>query len=229
MSVLISVDPGSTHMSKITYMLELMNIAASEGADVFKVQLFNKDHPGIKQGNIMTPLEWWPGLEKQAQEKKILLAASFFDKSSFEFAFEKRLEYMKFAYSMQDKHEWIKSCLTIGKTVIVSSDWMNHQSLPDGVKKLYCHTRLNTCTGKWEPQYPVAETLNFYPLFPPFDGFSDHTIGWNQAEQAVLMGAKYIEKHLTLTYNDITCPDAKFALKPKELGRMVNSIRRIQL
>lgn len=231
MSILISADPGSSHMGKLKYALELIEVASDCGADVIKFQMFPSTHPGVKHGNIPAPIDWWPHLENKAKEKNIELAASFFDKQSFEFAFGKRLAYMKFAYSMQGETEWIKSCLTIGKKVIVSSDWINHKKLPDGVVKLYCHTvnRGTASEPRYEPIYPVIEKLNFDPLFPPFDGFSDHTLGYKETEEAVLNGAQYIEKHISLDYADITCPDVSVALTPKQLSRMMNSLRRIQL
>jgi len=229
MSVVITLDPGSTHMGKLSYAKELVRIAGNEGADCIKFQLFDVNHPGVKRGNIPIPLEWWPELDHEARGVNIDLAASFFDKRTYEFAFSKNLPYMKFAYSMQHETDWIRACLTVGKKVIVSTDWMNHRKLPEGVKKYYCHTRYNSCSCCWEPQYPVMEKINFDPLFPPFDGFSDHTLGWKETEEAVLMGAQYIEKHFTLGYGDITCPDALFALTPKQVGRMIFSIRKIQL
>lgn len=230
MSILVSMDPGSCHMGKIVYALQLIDVAADVGADVIKWQLFSHEHPGVKRGNIPVPLDWWPHLEKRAQDKRIGIAASFFDRNSFEFAFSKRLSYMKFAYSMQGETEWIKSCLNIGKTVIVSSDFHKHRKLPEGVVKLYCHTtNRGTAEDIFVPSYPVMEKLNFDPLFPPFDGFSDHTLGHSETVEAVHNGAKYIEKHITLDYADITCPDTVVALTPKEAERMVHNIRRIQL
>jgi N,N'-diacetyllegionaminate synthase len=230
MSILVSADPGSCHMGKLKYALELIDLAADAGFDVVKWQLFPPSHPGCKKGNIPVPLDWWPHLEKRAYDKRIAIAASFFDKNTFEFAFNKKLAYMKFAYSMQGEKEWIKSCVTIGKKVIVSSDWHHFKAVPDGAVKLYCHTtNLGTDEPRYVPSYPVIEKLNFAPLFPPFDGFSDHTLGYSETVEAIHNGAQYIEKHIKLDYADITCPDANVALSPQEAERLIHNVRRIQL
>ena len=55
-------------------------------------------------------------------------------------------------------------------------------------------------------------------------GFSDHTFGWQAAVQAVTLGAKYIEKHITLSHN-MSGPDHWFSLDIKELKEYVAKIR----
>ena len=58
-------------------------------------------------------------------------------------------------------------------------------------------------------------------------GFSDHTLGIEAPIAAVALGAKIIEKHLTLNKN-MTGPDHKASLDPEEFKRMVVSIRNIE-
>jgi sialic acid synthase SpsE len=56
-------------------------------------------------------------------------------------------------------------------------------------------------------------------------GLSDHSLGWTEAMEAAQFGAEWFEKHITLNYEDITCPDAAFALKPKELEVYVRKLK----
>jgi N-acetylneuraminate synthase/N,N'-diacetyllegionaminate synthase len=58
-------------------------------------------------------------------------------------------------------------------------------------------------------------------------GYSDHTMGIAVAIAAVAVGAKVIEKHLTLD-RDMEGPDHKASLEPKELKTMINAIRTIE-
>ena len=55
-------------------------------------------------------------------------------------------------------------------------------------------------------------------------GFSDHTIGWESAVQAVSMGASFLEKHITLDHK-MSGPDHWFSLNPKELKNYVDKVR----
>ena len=58
-------------------------------------------------------------------------------------------------------------------------------------------------------------------------GYSDHTLGIEVALAAVSLGAKIIEKHITLD-NDQYGPDHKASLEPKEFAQMVKGIRVVE-
>ena len=58
-------------------------------------------------------------------------------------------------------------------------------------------------------------------------GYSDHTMGIEAPIAAVAMGAKVIEKHITLDRN-MEGPDHKASLEPSEFRSMVQSIRNIE-
>lgn len=55
-------------------------------------------------------------------------------------------------------------------------------------------------------------------------GFSDHTLGWQASFQAVTLGARYLEKHITLNHN-MAGPDHWFSLDIDELKEYVEKIR----
>jgi len=59
-------------------------------------------------------------------------------------------------------------------------------------------------------------------------GYSDHSAGINVPIAAVALGAKIIEKHFTLDKN-MQGPDHKASLEPKQLAKMINGIRDIEL
>ena len=58
-------------------------------------------------------------------------------------------------------------------------------------------------------------------------GFSDHTIGIHISIAAVVMGAKVIEKHITLD-KKMKGPDHSFAIEPPELKEMISNIRDVE-
>ncbi|MFW9988902.1 MAG: N-acetylneuraminate synthase family protein, partial [Candidatus Odinarchaeota archaeon] len=59
-------------------------------------------------------------------------------------------------------------------------------------------------------------------------GFSDHTLGIHISLAAVAMGAKVIERHITLDRNQ-EGPDHHFSLEPSELKKLVIGIREIEM
>ncbi len=67
------------------------------------------------------------------------------------------------------------------------------------------------------------QTMFKYPI-----GYSDHTTDpLNIPIAAVAMGAKIIEKHVTINKN-MEGPDHRFALEPNEIKKMVKAIRNIE-
>ena len=59
-------------------------------------------------------------------------------------------------------------------------------------------------------------------------GYSDHTEGIEAALAAVAMGAKIIEKHITLS-KSLIGPDHKASITKKELKKMIDGIRKVEL
>ena len=77
------------------------------------------------------------------------------------------------------------------------------------------HVNLNSITY-------LKEHYNKYTI-----GYSDHTVGISAAIAAVAMGAKVIEKHITIN-RDIKGTDQKGSLGPDGVKRMVRDIRLLE-
>lgn len=58
-------------------------------------------------------------------------------------------------------------------------------------------------------------------------GLSDHTLGTEVPVAKVSIGARIIEKHLTL-WREEEKPDSDFSLEPDEFAEMVHSVRRAE-
>lgn len=152
-----------------------------------------------------------------AEEQGIDCSASVFGEDEFEFLIKTNPTFMKFAYSQNHQSGWVSEAIERGINAIVSCDVMSDMRVPKKATKLFC-----------VPQYPVYFEICFDELFPRFDGFSDHTMGYQQTISAVIAGAKIIEKHIKLNHSDVVCPDSFFALGPGDLAAMVSEIRRVQ-
>ena len=68
---------------------------------------------------------------------------------------------------------------------------------------------------------------NMSDTFDTLVGLSDHTLGHAVALGAVALGAKIVEKHITLSRAD-GGPDAKFSMEPDEFKEMVIRIRELE-
>ena len=207
--VKVIADPGSTHMAKIAYAKELIDIAIDNHCWAIKFQLFK----GLKP-NIELPREYWHKLWEYSR-KHIILFASVFDMEAIELLREHITPYVKFSFYHGQWWEGIAKAKQFAK-VIVSCSPQNAYLYQEDIIKLLCI-----------PEYPVMYKVDFKEVFKQysFDGFSDHTLGYSQTLAAIEAGAGIIEKHITLAHSDIKCPDSTFALKPKQLKEMMYDIK----
>jgi len=87
------------------------------------------------------------------------------------------------------------------------------------------------CTSCYPPQPDQLNMRNismFNNLYDIPVGFSDHSKGITSAVISVTLGAKVIEKHITLdkTYPG---PDHPFAIEPDEMKLLVKAVRQTEL
>jgi sialic acid synthase SpsE len=213
--VYVVADPGSCWNNKRQYGFDLIRVAREAGAHAIKFQLFDQEF-AAKSGNIFLPFELFREFHSFGKSISMPVTASVFNAKALELLMTMDVPFIKFSYSMRERTDWIKASMTVGRKTVVSCDVMSRDSFPQGkdLVRLWC-----------VPQYPVDAELHFKGKFPNrFDGFSDHTLDYDQTVRAVRAGATWIEKHLTMPYSDITCPDSKFALKPDEFAAMCKEI-----
>ena len=100
--------------------------------------------------------------------------------------------------------------------------------------------KFNPDDRNWKDQLVVMHCVSDYPAqehdsnllsissiqntFQCISGYSDHTQGFISAQIAVSLGARYIEKHLTLD-NEMKGPDHKASLNPENFKKFVEQIR----
>lgn len=220
------VDPGSTHMGKLEYAKELLEVAADAGADAIKYQMITKEQEGT--GNQAMSWYWIPELLELGDRKKIEVFASVFDRKGAIFLHEKGARSVKFSYAMRNNLHWLDGLDF--DFIYLSYDTMNGPLIDAGKFKKFTPLVLQKLIQRrislyCIPEYPVKYRIDFDRLFPSFSGFSSHCMGIEQDLKAKEYGARYLEKHITLNKSDIVCPDHCFALPPKELCRLAKLIK----
>lgn len=217
MSVRIIAEIGSCHMGKVSYGKEAVERCLEMGVDAIKFQLFPNEKKFTESGNVWLSPEKYLEIAEYSVDSGLVCSASVFDEANFDFLLKTRPDFIKFSYSQKHRNSLIEECILEGIEPVVSCDIMSDLDVPEEATKLFCI-----------PQYPVYFNVNFDGIFPRFDGFSDHTLHYEQTLEAVRSGATTIEKHMKLTRRDVTCPDSFFALSPGDFACMVSMIRRIE-
>lgn len=219
---IIVCDPGSCWMGKKEFAQRLIVAAKEAGCDAVKFQLFEGEE-FRKAGNIEMPLSLFYELQRVGRTEGIPVTASVFNQRSLEALLADDCHHIKFAYSQRHELKRIEQALEAKRKVVVTTHIMDKDIWPKHPNLI----KLFVASDSHGPLYPCNFELNFDGLFPDrFRGFSDHTLGSNQAVKAVNAGATWIEKHIRL--DNAECeevPDGRFALRPDELKEFVKRVR----
>lgn len=255
--VLIIAEAGVNHNGNIEFAYRLIDVAVAAGADAIKFQTYRTEKLVTKkapkadyqkattninetQFDMIKKLE----LDEEAHyrlldycnKKKIMFLSSAFDVQSARFLNKLGLEIFKIPSGEITNIPFLREIGGFNKKVIISTGMADISEIEDalgvlissGTKKenifvLHCNT-----------EYPTPfEDVNLKAMLTISDvfhvkvGYSDHTLGIEVPVAAVAIGAKVIEKHITLDKN-MEGPDHKTSLEPEELKAMVKAIRNIE-
>ena len=252
----VIAEMSANHLMDYDRAIAIMRAAKDAGADAIKIQTYtpdtitlNCDDPcfQITQGTIWdgttlyklyqtayTPWEWQPKLKEAAESMGLVFFSSPFDLSSIDFLEELNVPVYKVASFEMNDIPFIRKIARTGTPVIMST----------GVSYLAdIELALRTCKEEGNENVILLKCCSAYPspyedinlrtipsmeeTFDCITGLSDHTMGFAVAGAAVAVGAKVVEKHLTLSRADGGA-DAAFSMEPEEFRQMVEHIRIIE-
>ena len=181
-----------------------------------------------------TPWEWQPKLKELADKIGIILFSSPFDLSSVDFLEEMDVPAYKIASPEIVDIPLIKKCAQTGKTIIISTGVASIGDIERAVDVCRQEGNENVILLKCTAEYPspysqmnLKTIKNMEETFGCPAGLSDHSLGDEIAIAAVAMGAKVIEKHITLHRADGGV-DSAFSMEAEEMKRMVERIRHVE-
>lgn len=198
-------------MGKRAYIKELIERAADIGADCVKFQLFPDNLEYTKTGNVYLSDDLFLEAMNLGKTNKIDVTASAFDQYAVDLLIKHNVPFIKFAYGKSDLSPTIRGLSELGKSIVISRDLMNvNPYFNENREKKYNNINILYCIS----QYPVLYQVDWFPITSGFfDGISDHTMGIGQTLKALeYEQVRFVEKHVTLEYSDIKCPDRQFAI-----------------
>lgn len=253
--VFVIAEMSGNHQQDFGRAVEILYAAKEAGADCIKLQTYTADSlsldcdkewfverdsiwDGMKSYDLYkeaaTPWEWQPRLMEEAKKIGLTCFSSPFDFASVDFMEQmKMMAYKVASYEINDI-PLIRKIARLGKPMILST----------GVAYLEDIERaLQVCREEGNEEVMLLKCVSAYPtpyeeinlkciptLAEKFDcqvGLSDHTMGSAVAVASIAMGARVVEKHLTLSRAD-GGPDGAFSMEPKEFADMVRQIRIVE-
>lgn len=253
--VFIVAEISGNHNQDINNAFRIMDAAAASGSDAVKLQTYtpdtitidsNKDYFKIKggpwdgknlyelYGEAYTPWDWHPKLKEYAEKLGLVFFSSPFDNTSVDFLEELNVPIYKIASFEVVDIPLLKKVGSTKKPVIMSSGMASSEEIKLALETLKKagtpHVAVLHCISSY-PTKPEDMNLSTIPdlqkRYNVVTGLSDHSLSSMASEMAVSLGAKIIEKHLTLRRSD-GGPDAGFSLEPEEFKNLVSSIRQAE-
>jgi pseudaminic acid synthase len=252
----IIAEMSANHLFDFDRAVKIMQAAKDAGADAIKIQTYTPDTITldcddpcfqITQGTIWdgttlyklyetayTPWEWQPKLKKLAEDMGLIFFSSPFDLTSIDFLEEMDVPVYKVASFEITDIPFIKKIAKTGKPIIMSTGIAYMSDIELALRTCREAGNENVILLKCTSSYPAPyEDINLKTIpsmketFDCITGLSDHTMGSAVAGAGVALGAKVVEKHLTLSRADGGA-DAAFSMEPQEFKEMVDNIRKIE-
>lgn len=252
----VIAELSANHNQDFDRAVEIIKAAKWAGADAIKLQTYTPDtitldcdneYFQIKQGTIWdgttlhklyqgayTPWDWQPKLKKIAEEEGLICFSSPFDYTSVDFLEKMDVPAYKIASFEINDIPFIEYIASKGKPVIMSTGIATLKDIEEAVNACRRVGNNNIALLKCTSAYPSPlEDINLRVIpnmketFDVVVGLSDHTMSNTISLGAVALGAKIVEKHLTLRRED-GGPDSKFSMEPEEFKSMVDGIREME-
>ena len=255
MSVLIIAEAGVNHNGNLDLALKMVDEAKRAGADIVKFQTaipekviskyadkaeYQKKTTGNEESQlemckrIHLKLSDYDIIKKYCEEVGIEFLSTPFDLESIDYLEKLDIRLWKIPSGEITNLPYLIKIAKTGKPVIMSTGMSELNEVEEAVNVLKENgageITLLHCTTEYPAPFESVNLRAMNTLREKFEtevGYSDHTVGFEAAVAAAVLGASVIEKHFTLNHN-MEGPDHKASLEPEEFEIMVNNIRLIE-
>lgn len=251
----VLAEMSGNHNGSLDRALAIVDAVAASGAQGLKLQTYRPDtitidHDGpafrvasdheLWGGENLyslyerahTPWEWHAPIFERAREQGLVVFSSPFDRTAIDLLEDLQAPAYKIASAEIVDLPLIRLAASTGKPLIISTGTAVIGEIAAAVQAAReggCSELIVLgCTASY-PASPEDSNLRGLPmiadLFDCVVGLSDHTPGIGAAVAAVALGARLIEKHVTLSRDDGGV-DSAFSLNPAELESLATETER---
>jgi len=241
---------GINHNGDIEIAKKLISVAAHAGADAVK---FQKRTPELAvppdQRDILRETPWgvmtymdyrykvefgeaeYAEIDSYCKQMGIDWFVSPWDEPSVDFIEKFAPVTYKVASASLTDISLLKKINATGRPVILSSGMSTMEQIEEGVKQidpdkvLLAHSTSSYPCKPAELNLRMIETLKAKYDFPI--GYSGHEVGLQTTSAAVLLGASFVERHITLD-RAMWGSDQAASVEPPGLIRLVRDIRELE-
>jgi len=249
-------EVGSNHNRDKKTVKKLIEKAAEAGFDSVKFQIYDpkeifsknittkdvhlehlyglKPWWEIARDKILMPREWFKEMFSFVRSFGMIPFSAIHRVEDCQYLFDLGLPAIKIASIDLTYYQLYEKLIKYKLPIILSTGMGDEKEINQSVGKLQKlgqkEVALLHCVSCYPPKPEEVNLNNIIKLKSKYKipiGFSDHSEGVATSVAAVTLGAKVIEKHITLDKN-YPGPDHPFALEPLEMNRLVREIREIE-
>ena len=244
----VIAEAGINHNGDVALAAELVDAAASAGADAIKFQTHFPEHEMLKGGataayvgeslfDLLTRTALSRDdhftLRDRAKQKGILFLSTPFSREAADFLETVGVPAYKTGSGELTHLPMQRHIARKGKPMIISTGMSTPEEIDRTVQAIRAEGTpfaLMHCTSTYPTPYAHVQLGCISALQQKYGvpvGFSDHTLGSFAAFAAVATGAQLFEKHFTVS-RSLPGPDQQGSMEPKELEETVRGIRAIE-
>jgi sialic acid synthase SpsE len=244
----VIAEAGINHNGDVTLASELVDAAATAGADAIKFQTHFPEHEMLRGGATAAYVgeslfdllartalsrEAHAALKERAAKKGIIFLSTPFSREAADFLATLGVPAFKTGSGELTNIPLQRHIARKGKPMIVSTGMSTAEEIDATVRALdeeHATYALMHCTSTYPTPFEHVQLGCIGSLQRQYGvpvGFSDHTLGTAISLGAVASGANLFEKHFT-TSRALPGPDQQGSMEPKELEVLVKDIRAIE-
>ncbi len=249
----IIAEAGINHNGSLDMALQLVDAAAEAGADAVKFQkrtphmslppeLWSQERD-TPWGVRMTYLEYRQKIElgprdylaivDHCKKRGILFSASPWDMNAADTLYELEAPFIKIASASVTNLELVAHIGRMGRPIVMSTGMCTMREIQEAIAILNWTVPLGllVCTSTYPAKPEDLNLSRIYTLQEEFPtaivGYSGHEVGLPTTLCAVAMGARIIERHITLD-RSLPGSDQAASVEPAGFKRLVRDIRNFE-
>lgn len=239
----IIAEAGVAHFGVLEKAFQLVDLAASSGADAVKFQIFNSEAMISGASNEWRermrsrelPYEDFIKIKEHCAHRGIPFFATAHDEPSLDFLASLNPPVFKIGSGELANWPFLEKIGALEKPVILSTGMYSLEDVEQALEVFKNVGNRDIALLHCVTSYPVPPNeVNLTAMttikktFETVTGYSDHTKGHHFPLAAVALGAKIIEKHITLDYDVPNAQDWKVSCGASDLPIMIEQIREIE-
>ena len=241
--VYVIAEAGVSHFGSEEKAYRLVDLAVEAKADAVKFQVFDVDQmisrelPDWKDrmSSRTLPYAAFARIQGYCRERGITFFATAHDEPSLEFLASLDVPAHKIGSGEVGNWPYLKKVAALERPMIFSTGMYRIDQVTaalDAIAETGAHDVAVLHCVTLYPTPPDNAALGSIGLLrercDAVVGYSDHTRGFHIPLAAVALGARIIEKHITLDYDVPNAQDWKVSCGPGDLARFISELRDVE-